>query len=158
MLPDRRYDGLLTSLEDLMDTNTHRVPRAAWRFVRHYAEMVAAMLAGMVALATAFRLVVDLPDRTALELVEMAVWMTLPMVAWMRIRGHSWRVCNEMAAAMLLPAAGALTLLGAGVVTDPHLLLMLEHTVMFPAMLVTMLLRRDEYTGDHRHTSAPAMT
>lgn len=138
-----------------------RVPMTAatWRFVRHYLEMLAAMAAGMVALA-ASGLVVDLPDRTAVELVEMSLWMTVPMVAWMRVRGHGWRVCNEMAAAMLLPAAVALVLLGAGVVTDSHLLVMLEHTVMFPAMLVAMLLRRDEYTGHqhHEHDGAPAAT
>jgi flagellar biosynthetic protein FliP len=131
---------------------------STWRFVRHYLEMVAAMMAGMAALA-ASRLVVDLPDRTAVELVEMALWMTVPMVAWMRIRGHGWRVCNEMAAAMLVPAAAALALLATGVVTDSHLLVMLEHIVMIPAMLVAMLLRRDEYTGhqhQHQHRGAPA--
>ncbi len=134
-----------------------RTTSATWRFVRHYLEMVAAMMAGMVALA-ASRPVVDLPDGTAVELVEMALWMTVPMVAWMRVRGHAWRVCNEMAAAMLLPAAGALALLGTGVVNDSHLLVMLEHTVMFPAMFVAMLLRRDEYTRHHQHRGAPAAT
>jgi hypothetical protein len=61
-----------------------------------------------------------------------------------------------MAGAMLIPAAGALVLLGTGVVTDSHTLLMVEHTVMFPAMLVAMLLRRDEYLGHHHHTGSPA--
>jgi hypothetical protein len=59
-----------------------------------------------------------------------------------------------MALAMLLPTAGALSLLGAGVVTDAVTLVMLDHTVMFPAMLVAMLLRRDEYTG-HDHGAEP---
>jgi hypothetical protein len=131
--------------------------RATWRFVRHYIEMVAAMMAGMAALA-ASRSMVDLPDETAVELVEMALWMTVPMVAWMRFRGHAWRVCNEMAAAMLLPAAAALALLATGVVGDSHALVMLEHSVMFPAMLAAMLLRRDEYTGHHQHHHAPAAT
>jgi hypothetical protein len=126
---------------------------ATWRFVRHYLEMVLAMLAGMAVLGTASSLLVDLPDSAAVELVEMAVWMTVPMVAWMRFRGHGWRATNEMAAAMLVPAAGALALLGAGVVTDAHALVMLEHTAMFPAMLVAMLLRRSEYTGHHHATS-----
>lgn len=52
------------------------------------------MLAGMIALAAASGLGLDLPDRTAVELIEMAVWMTVPMVAWMRIRGHGWRSCH----------------------------------------------------------------
>ena len=125
------------------------------RFGRHYLEMVAAMIVGMVVLGGASAWLLDLPDRTSVELVEMAVWMTLPMVAWMRFRGHRWRACNEMAAAMLLPAGAALALLGTGVVTDGDALVMLEHTAMFPAMLVVMLLRRDEYAG-HDHGDAPA--
>jgi hypothetical protein len=36
-------------------------------------------------------------------------------------------------------------------------LLALEHTAMFPAMLVAMLLRRGEYSGHHAaRTPAPA--
>lgn len=128
---------------------------AVWRFLRHYLEMVAAMIVGMAAFGALSLLGFDLSDQIAVEIVEMAVWMTAPMIAWMRIRGHRWPVCAEMAAAMLLPAAGALALLAAGVVTDPGTLFMLEHTVMFPAMLVAMLLRRDEYTG-HAHAGAPA--
>jgi hypothetical protein len=127
------------------------------RFARHYLEMVAAMMIGMAGLGAA-SLVVDLPDDTAVRLVEMAVWMTVPMVAWMRFRGHGRRACTEMAAAMLLPAAGALVLLGTGVVTDSDTLVMVEHTVMFPAMLAVMLLRRDEYTGHHDRADATAAT
>ena len=54
---------------------------------------------------------------------------------------------------MLLPAAGALALYATGATTDSHALLMVEHTVMFPAMLVAMLVRRDEYAG-HHHAAA----
>ena len=120
----------------------------AKRFAWHYLEMVVAMLLGM-ALGELSNLLVDLPDRPAIELAEMSIWMTAPMVAWMRFRGHGWQLCNEMAAAMLIPGAIALVLLGAGVVTDVHLLLMFQHMAMFPAMLVAMLLRRDEYTHHH---------
>jgi flagellar biosynthetic protein FliP len=127
------------------------------RFVRHYLEMVAAMMIGMAGLGAA-SLVVDLPDDTAVRLVEMAVWMTVPMVAWMRFRAHGGRACTEMAAAMLLPAAGALALLGTGALTDADALVMIEHTVMFPAMLAVMLLRRDEYTGQHDRADAAATT
>lgn len=120
---------------------------ATWRFARHYLEMVAAMMVGMAALGATSSLLLDLPDRTAIRIAEMAIWMTVPMVAWMRVRGHAWRVCGEMAATMLLPAAGALALLGTGAVTDAGTLLMFEHTVMLPAMLLAMLVRRDEYAG-----------
>lgn len=129
---------------------------AIWRFTRHYLEMVAAMLVGMVVLGALSDWLLDLPDRTSVELVEMAVWMTLPMVAWMRFRGHGWRPVNEMAAAMLVPAAVALVLLGTGVVTDGDTLIMFEHTVMFPAMFVAMLLRRDEYIGHDHHAAEPS--
>jgi hypothetical protein len=71
--------------------------------------------------------------------------MTVPMTGWMRIRGHRWRACNEMAATMLVPAAAALAALATGAVTDPHVLLMAEHVVMFPAMLVVMVLRPEMY-------------
>ena len=121
----------------------------AGHFLRHYVEMVIAMLLGMSALGLVNAMGLDLPDNTTVELIEMAVWMTVPMVAWMRHRGHDWRPCVEMAAAMVVPAVGALALHWTGAVDDGHALLMLEHTVMFPAMLVPMLLRLDEYTGHH---------
>jgi hypothetical protein len=73
------------------------------------------------------------------------------MVAWMRYRGHGPRVSNEMAASMLVPTAGVIVLLSGRLVTDIGTLLMVEHVVMLPSMLVVMLLRRDEYPhGDHR--------
>jgi flagellar biosynthetic protein FliP len=143
-----------------MRTSTTEVASGAtWRFVRHYLEMVAVMMLGMAALGAASALVVDLPDRTGVRLVEMAVWMAAPMTAWMRVRGHGWRACTEMAAAMLLPAAGALALLATGALTDAGALFMVEHTVVFVAMFAAMLLRREEYAGhDRHHATAPATT
>src|SRR5690242_303868 len=117
--------------------------------------MVVVMLVGMAVLGGGLRLFVDLSDRPAPMLVEMALTMTIPMVAWMRFRGHAWRPCHEMAASMLLPTAGALGLLAADVVGDTGSLMVLEHTVMFGAMLVAMLLRRDEYTA-HVHGAVVA--
>lgn len=122
---------------------------SVWRFALHYLEMVLAMLAGMTALGVVSALGLDLPDRTGIRLVEMALWMTVPMVLWMWFRGHSRRAGLEMAAAMLLPAAAALALLVTGVVTDGDVLVMAEHVVMFPAMLLAMVLR----PGDHSHRS-----
>ena len=94
-------------------------------FARHYGEMLAAM----------------------------GVTMTAPMVAWMRYRGHGWAVSAEMAAAMFVPTFGVIALLWSGLVGDIGTLLVIEHVVMLPSMLVAMLLRRDEYTAglhDHR--------
>jgi hypothetical protein len=130
------------------------------QFSRHYLEMVIAMFAGMLVLGlpaamalpafgtSTSELQVDAP---ALVLLGMAVTMTVPMVAWMRYRGHAWQPSNEMAAAMFLPTFGVIALLWGGVVEDFDTLMMLEHVVMLPAMLVAMLLRRDEYTRGHAH-------
>jgi hypothetical protein len=133
------------------------VSRSAWRFVCHYLEMVAAMVVGMVVLGGASEVLFDLPDDTAVTIVEMAIAMTIPMVAWMCIRGHGWRASNEMAAAMLIPAAVALVLLGTGIVEDETALLVFEHIAMFLSMLVAMLLRRDEYSGHHHRQRDAAM-
>jgi hypothetical protein len=127
---------------------------SARRFARHYLEMVAAMVVGMVVLGSASEALLDLPDRTGVMLVAMAIWMTVPMVTWMRVRGHGWRASSEMAASMLVPTAAMLVLLGAGLVTDAGMLHVLEHVVMLPSMLVAMLLRREEYIG-HHHGHAP---
>ena len=132
-------------------------------FIRHYAEMVAAMFLGMgvlfapalVALGAAGVSSSELrSDAPALLLLGMGVTMTLPMVAWMRYRGHDRAASNEMAASMLIPTAGVIALLGAGLVGDVGTLLMVEHVVMLPAMLVAMLLRLDEYTGQAGHVHA----
>ena len=119
-------------------------------FIRHFVEMILVMMVGMAVLGGAAGAVYDVSDRPALLLVEMALAMTFPMVAWMRFRGHGWRLCNEMAAAMLIPAAAALALLRSGQVTDSTAL-GLEHAAMLPSMLAAMLVRRDEYTGRRQH-------
>ena len=77
--------------------------------------------------------------------------MTVPMVAWMRYRGHTRRPSIEMALSMILPTLAVLALLWSGAVTDIGTLLVIEHVVMLPSMLVAMLLRRHEYTGHHHH-------
>ena len=113
-------------------------------FLRHYLEMVVAMLLGMGVFVAALG-ALDVELAVGLELIGMAVSMTVPMVAWMRYRGHGWGPSAEMTAAMLVPTAVALVLLGAALVEDEHALLMIQHVAMFPLMFVAMLLRRDEY-------------
>lgn len=137
--------------DDTVGRSVRQRRRGVLRFAGHYLEMVVAMLVGMAALGVCSALLVDLPDRTWIELIEMAVWMTVPMTAWMRWRGHRWRICVEMAVVMNIPSAIALVAFATGVVTDDHALLMGEHIAMFPAMLVAMLLRVDEYTGHQHH-------
>jgi len=124
-------------------------------FIRHYVEMVIAMLAGMLVLGGGFSLALAAvgvdggwrEDAPELLLLGMAFTMTVPMVAWMRHRGHGWTPAREMTAAMFLPTFAAIALLWAGAVEGTHAPLMIQHVAMFPAMLAVMLLRRDEYTG-----------
>ena len=73
----------------------------ARNFVRHYREMVAAMIVGMVALGPLWNLALNaagapgLLDRAELGALVMATNMTIAMSAWMRYRGHRWRACQE---------------------------------------------------------------
>jgi flagellar biosynthetic protein FliP len=129
-------------------------------FARHYLEMVAAMLLGMIALGLPAAAALTAAgsswselreDAPALALLLMAFSMTVPMVGWMRHRGHAWRPCADMSAAMLGPTLAVIALLAAGLVTDVGILMTVEHVVMLPSMLAVMLLRRDEYSGHHHH-------
>jgi hypothetical protein len=126
-----------------------KISASTRRFIRHYIEMIVVMVLGMVVLGAPVDALVHTSGRPGLMLAEMAVTMTLPMIAWMRFRGHAWRPCNEMAASMILPAAGAIGLLEARLVTGVGTLMVVEHAAMFASMLFAMLLRRDEYTSHH---------
>jgi hypothetical protein len=133
-------------------------------FVRHYLEMVVAMVLGMVVLGLPAGMAMDAlgmssselhDDAPALMLFGMAVTMTVPMVGWMRYRGHGWQPSMEMAASMFLPTFGVIALLWGGLVADVGMLLVIEHVVMLPSMLAAMLLRRDQYTSaSHDHGQA----
>ena len=134
-------------------------------FIRHYAEMLAAMFLGMAVLGMPVLMALDAAgvssaelrsDAPALLLLGMGVSMTAPMVAWMRYRGHGWAASNEMAASMMIPTGGVIVLLGAGLVDDVGTLLAVEHVVMLPSMLVAMLLRREEYSHAHGRSRQPA--
>jgi flagellar biosynthetic protein FliP len=107
--------------------------------------MVVAMLLGMLVLGLPLAML--LPEGPEIELITMASTMTVPMVAWMRHRGHGWQPAWEMSAAMFVPTFAALGLLWGGLVEGTHTLMMIQHTAMFPLMLVAMLLRPSEYAG-----------
>jgi hypothetical protein len=126
------------------------------RFVRHYVEMLVAMVLGMVVLGVPASMALDAlgmssselhDDAPALMLFGMAVTMTVPMVGWMRYRGHSWRANMEMSASMFIPTFGVIALLGAGLAGDLGTLLVIEHVAMLPSMLMAMVLRAEEYSG-----------
>jgi hypothetical protein len=121
-------------------------------FIRHYVEMLIAMFVGMGVFAGAAAAAGFEVEGTELILLWMAFTMSVPMVAWMRYRGHGWTPALEMTAAMFVPSLAAIALLRIGLVVDEGALMAIQHVAMFPAMLVAMLLRRDEYSG-HQHAS-----
>ncbi len=126
--------------------------RAVWRFIRHYLEMVAAMLLGMVTLYPLWMLATDgMADtsrvhETELELVAMATAMTIPMVLWMWHRGHRARLTVEMAVAMYAGFVVLFPFLWVGVLGEMGVM-MGGHVLMPLFMLGAMLWRRREYVG-----------
>jgi hypothetical protein len=123
-----------------------------WHFLRHYLEMVVAMLVGMAVLGAAVRGALALAglqfpaQYPELSSLEMAFDMSVGMVVWMRHRGHGWASTLEMAAAMFAPAIVLFPLLWLGVISGESLLV-LEHMAMLPLMYLVMRRRRSEYGG-----------
>jgi hypothetical protein len=124
-----------------------------WHFVLHYLEMCAPMCVGFMvgdllylAVAGAFGYSEPFGELPALSVVIVTFAMTVPMVLWMRLRGMHGRAVVEMAVVMPILAAVLLALGWLGRVAMSNLVLA-EHALMMPAMLIPMLLRRDVYTG-----------
>nr|WSY49035.1 hypothetical protein OG999_01995 [Streptomyces sp. NBC_00886] len=122
-----------------------------WHFARHYLEMLAAMVVGMLVLGAVTDAILSLagtelstsrhPEPAALE---MAFDMSVGMAVWMRHRGHGWATTLEMCGAMFAPALVLFPLLWSDVI-GPDSVITLEHLAMLPLMLVVMLRRRSEY-------------
>ncbi|MET8998753.1 hypothetical protein [Amycolatopsis sp. NPDC004169] len=112
------------------------------RFTGHYAEMVVAMLIGMVALGPLWP-----PawlERAGVDALVMATNMTVAMVLAMVLRRHSWPRIAEMAAAMYLPFVALLVPYRLGAISGTTLMVA-GHVIMFPLMLAAMVWRRAEY-------------
>jgi hypothetical protein len=118
--------------------------RQSLRFLRHFGEMVLAMLLGMAVfdVVNGAILIPMGPEGSALA---MAVAMTVPMVAWMRLRKHAWRLTAEMAGAMIVPTIVLIGVCALGLLPRSSLMLG-THLLMLPAMLAVMFLRRRDYT------------
>ena len=129
--------------------------------VRHFFEMVAAMLIGMAVLGAVVRMscVVtgheDLLDHPGFGAPIMATNMTIGMVVWMRHRRHGRAAIGEMAAAMYVPLVVLIIPFWVGLLGGSALL-GLMHVLMLPAMVIAMNHRRDEYVHDHRATATGA--
>jgi flagellar biosynthetic protein FliP len=126
-----------------------------WRFVRHFLEMLAAMVIGMIALEPLWPPI----GNVEVQALVMATNMTIGMAAWMVVRRHSWPSIIEMSAAMYLPFIVLFVPFWAGLISAGALLT-LGHLLMLPAMLLAMLRRRTEYTAAHttHRTSHPSAT
>jgi hypothetical protein len=123
------------------------------RFLRHYLEMCAPMCIGfavgdLVYFEAAGRFGYSEPFNELPELSVLVVTftMTAPMVAWMLFRGMPRRETAEMAAVMPILAIALLVLAWLAIVAKDDVVL-LEHGLMMPAMLVPMVLRLDLYSG-----------
>jgi hypothetical protein len=135
---------------------TRRVGAAGTRsrprvFVLHLAEMLLAMSLGMLVLGGAVEGVLmlggaSLSDAPAsLHAAVMAANMTVPMVLWMHYRGHPVRHNVEMAASMVVPTAVVIALHLLAAIPSGSVMLV-QHTVMIPAMVAVMLWRYEHYS------------
>jgi hypothetical protein len=124
-------------------------------FLRHLLEMTVAMMVGMVAygllIGVGVALAGNSPEDARLGQPElfvlgMAFSMSVTMVAWMRHRGHSWRNGLEMSAAMFAPALALIVCYWLHAVSS-NSMCPIACAAMIPAMVVAMLFRLDDYTG-----------
>jgi hypothetical protein len=132
-------------------TLTHR-RRHLPPFWRHFLQMLAVMMIGMVVSAAVLSVVVGATswDEVTTQygpqaLVTMAIGMTVPMTAWMLYRGMGRRNAYEMAAAMALPVIPFLCL--ALVDATKSALCGPYCAVTIVAMLALMSYRRREYSS-----------
>jgi hypothetical protein len=145
---------MATATKPALTAQPTRTSHGLRRFVLHYLEMVVAMAVGMVVLHPVWSLGLgalgqaDVLNRIEVMALVMATNMTVAMSAWMRYRGHGWAGIAEMGAAMYLPFLVLFVPLWAGLISSGGLMLA-GHLLMLPAMVVAMLLRRDEYMGHH---------
>jgi hypothetical protein len=127
-----------------------------YNLVRHFVEMVLAMLVGMAVLGALVQVICValghsgfFADHVGLRAPLMALNMTIGMAVWMRYRGHGWAPIGEMSLAMFVPVAVLIGPFWAGVLSGGALLGGM-HVLMLPAMVIAMLVRREEYARDHR--------
>jgi hypothetical protein len=124
--------------------------------IRHFFEMVLAMVVGMAVLGALIRMICAalgqsdfFLDHPGLRAPLMTLNMTVGMALWMRHRGHGWAAIGEMSAAMYVPLAVLIGPFWAGALSGEALVAAM-HVLMLPAMVIAMLHRREDYAHDHR--------
>ncbi|WP_188187419.1 DJ-1/PfpI family protein [Nonomuraea sp. SYSU D8015] len=123
--------------------------RMVGRFLWHYVEMVIAMSLGMLLLGMLWNAVLPEITRIDVDTLIMAADMTVGMALWMRVRRHGWPGIAEMSLAMFVPFLVLLVPYWFGVLPG-DMVMSIGHVLMFVAMALAMLKRRDEYTR-HQH-------
>ena len=127
----------------------HRHPVLTRSFARHLAEMLAAMVIGMMVLGPLWRLPEPLAERADVAAFVMATNMSVAMAVWMWHRGHGAAATAEMCAAMYVPYALLVPAWWAGLIPG-EAGLMGGHVLMLPAMVAVLLRRHDEPTAGPR--------
>jgi len=141
----------------LTPTKTTRTEDAGQRsqLRRHFFEMLAVMMVGMIAGAAIFLTIVGMTweEATTLHpmasLLVIAAGMSVPMAAWMLHRGMGRRNSAEMAAVMVIPVIPFLCLVWFDVTKSAQCGAYCVVTIV--AMLGLMLYRRDEYSMEAAH-------
>jgi cytochrome bd-type quinol oxidase subunit 2 len=130
-------------------------------FWRHFAQMFAAMVVGMIATGAIFLSVVGAKtwDEVTTEypnqaLLAMAAGMSIPMAAWMVYRDMGRRHSLEMAAAMVLPVVPFLCLVWFNVTASAQCGPYCIATIA--TMLGVMFYRRDRYSSADRSPAGKA--
>jgi hypothetical protein len=140
-----------------------------WRqighFVRHYFEMCLPMCIGFALgdlvyfwAARQFGYSHPFTQLPELSVLVVTFSMTAPMTAWMLFRRMPRSPTAEMTAAMPILAIGLLVFDWLAILPKDDLVLW-EHGLMMPVMLIPMFFRLDVYTGRTAHvihTCAPA--
>ncbi|MGQ0574968.1 MAG: hypothetical protein ACT4RN_12285 [Pseudonocardia sp.] len=129
-----------------------RTARPSWRsaltdrrFVRHYLEMLAAMVVGMVVLGP-LSMLLGPGAGVEVHALLMAAYMTAGMAAWMTWRRHGWAAITEMGLAMFAAFVVLFPFYSAGLLSGGAVMIV-GHVLMLPAMALAMLRRREEYVG-----------
>ncbi|SBT39900.1 hypothetical protein [Micromonospora auratinigra] len=124
--------------------------RTGRRVARHLAEMVVAMVLGMLLLGPVWRAAgsalggADTLARADVAALVMATDMSIGMVVWMWYRGHGRGATAEMVAAMYVPFLLLLPFWWAGLAGD-EVLMLGGHLLMLPAMVLVALRHRHEH-------------
>lgn len=134
-------DGARTARPSRREALTSR------RFVLHYLQMLAAMLAGM-ALLMPVSILVGAGTGVELQAVLMATSMSVGMAALMAWHRSPVASIVEMCLAMYLSFAVLLPAHWLGLLSG-EAAVVLGHVVMLPAMAAVMLRRREQYLDHH---------